>query len=380
MTPRRKRIILISIIVVLLVAPMLVRAMMYTVDERELAVILQFGDPVESRSEPGLYFNMPFVQEVRRLPKTYQFWSGATEVLVDLPTADDMKVEVTPWAVWRITDPKKFVQVLRTVEKGEMRIKQIVRNTVRDVITSHDLVEAVRDSSHLTEIYQEEEPKTSPPVGQAEIPSSVISPDLAAAAEQGSERPVPILLGRTKIVEEIKALVQEKLEKLVQEKLAEGAPDGEAEPEGGVIELVDLGIARIDFVPTVREAAFNRQIASMQKIAAGNVAQGEKRRDEMIFQAEAQAEEIRGQGEKDALKTRGDVDAEITRKFALAIREAGEFYRFTRALEAYKKATASRTHLILTTDSEFFRFLQSSGTGETVPVRPVRPGTGLGTP
>ncbi len=376
MTIKRQRIILISIVAVLLVAPMLGRALMYTVDERELAVVLQFGDPVASRSDPGLYFKTPFVQEVRRLPKTYQFWSGEAEVLANLSTNDNMKVEVTPWAVWRITEPEEFVRVLRTVENGEKRIKEFVRSAVRDVIASHDLVEAVRSTNHLTEEYDEKKKVADglPRGPSIDVPNSVVSPDPALFGEQRSEKPVPIQLGRPAIVAKIKELVQEKLA----EEVAAGA---EGEISGGRgIELVDLGIARIEFVPTVRDAAFERQIASMQAIAKANVAQGELRRDEMIFQAEAQAEEIRGQGQEEALKTRGDVDAEITRKFAAAIREAGEFYRFSRALEAYKEATASRTHLILTTDSEFFKLLETSGTGDAVPVTPVRPGTGLGNP
>jgi len=371
MTTMRKRIILISIIVVLLVGPMLGRAMMYTVDERELAVVLQFGGPVASRSDPGLYFKTPFVQEVRRLPKTYQFWSGETEVLADLSTDDQMKVEVTPWAVWRITEPEEFVRVLRTVENGEKRIKEFVRSAVRDVVASHDLVEAVRSTNHLTEEYEKKKKIADRFLRDQsiDVPNSVVSPDPASVDEQRSEKPVPIQLGRPAIVAKIKKLVQEKLA----EEVAAGA---EGEIFGGRgIELVDLGIARIDFVSRVRDAAFERQIASMQAIAKANVAQGELRRDEMIFQAEAQAEEILGRGQEAANKTRGDVDAEITRKFAVAIRDAGEFYRFIRSLEAYKKATASRTHLILTTDSEFFKFLQSSG--EAVP---VERGAGVGDP
>ena len=54
-----------------------------------------------------------------RLPKTYQFWIGnENEILVDLPTADGKKIDVTPWAAWRITDPIRFLEVLRTVENA----------------------------------------------------------------------------------------------------------------------------------------------------------------------------------------------------------------------------------------------------------------------
>ncbi|MBA4015751.1 MAG: hypothetical protein C0483_01040 [Pirellula sp.] len=62
-----------------------------------MAVILQFGEPVESRTEPGLYFKLPLIQEVRRLPKTLQVWHGSKpqEQLVDVPTKDGKKIEIT---------------------------------------------------------------------------------------------------------------------------------------------------------------------------------------------------------------------------------------------------------------------------------------------
>ena len=125
------------------------RTVCYTVSERELAVLLQFGQPVASRTEPGLYFKLPFIQEVLRLPKTLQVWHGTrqSEKLVDVPTADGKKVEVTVWAVWRITDPVQFVRTLRTVPNAESRVKEFVRSTARDTITTHNLAEIVRSTN-----------------------------------------------------------------------------------------------------------------------------------------------------------------------------------------------------------------------------------------
>src|SRR5205823_12862430 len=106
--------------------------------ELELAVLLQFGQPVASRTEPGLSLKLPLVQEVLRLPKTLQVWHGTVqgERLVDVPTADGKKVEVTVWAVWRITDPVQFVRTLRTVPNAESGVKEFVRSTARDTITT----------------------------------------------------------------------------------------------------------------------------------------------------------------------------------------------------------------------------------------------------
>ena len=118
----RRQITAILVGLALVLAVPLAESVFYTVNERELAVLLQFGQPVASRTKPGLYFKLPLIQEVMRLPKTLQVWHGTSqdEKLVDVPTADGKKVEVTVWAVWRITDPAQFVRTL--AHRAERRV------------------------------------------------------------------------------------------------------------------------------------------------------------------------------------------------------------------------------------------------------------------
>ena len=143
-----RRAMLILLVAALLLAWPLGRSMMFVLDPREQAVVLQFGKPVRTRQEPGLYFKIPLIEEVRRLPRTYQFWVGTRgEILENVQTKDGKKVEVTPWAIWRITDPEIFIQKLQTVPAGAARVKTFVRGPMRDVITSNDLAEVVRDDT-----------------------------------------------------------------------------------------------------------------------------------------------------------------------------------------------------------------------------------------
>src|SRR4029077_11125339 len=78
-----------------------------------------------------------------------QVWHGTrqSEKLVDVPTADGKKVEVTVWAVWKITHPVQFVATLRTVSNAESRVKEFVRSMARDTITTHNLAEIVRSTN-----------------------------------------------------------------------------------------------------------------------------------------------------------------------------------------------------------------------------------------
>lgn len=342
-----RRLILVAVIVFIAI-PFLMSAL-YTVSERELAVVVQFGQPVASRTEPGLYFKIPMVQDVVRLPKTLQFWSGVDDRLVDLPTADGKKIEVTPWAVWRISDPKQFVQVLRTVPNAEARVQTIVRSSVRDVVTSHDLAELVRSSNReLTYSFQQEAFETG---GEA-----ITELDETNATPQAPEAKERIQFGREKLVSEMHQLVKSRLNQ---------SEDGEAGGRG--IELVDVGISRIDFVEQVRKAAFDRLIAFMESIAARYLNEGERRKQEILNRTQAEVQKIEGEGKEESSRIRGRVDAEVIELYANAISQTGDFYNFIRTLEAYKASLTTGSNLILTTDSEFLRLLKQAGTADAAP-------------
>lgn len=308
-------------------------SMLYTVSEREQVVVLEFGKVVASRRQPGLYFKVPLVQEVRRLPRTLQFWDGSSpaDLLTDVPTADGFKIEVSVWALWRIVDPEQFVQTLRSVPNAELRVKDFVRSAARNVITAHELGELVRS--------------TDRPLVDAFARDVQIGLD-ADEPVPGPPRAAAVRLGRAKLVEKIREEVQRGLRG--------GSRGGE---QGRGIELVDVGIARIDFVPDVREQAFNKQIAFMESLAARYVNEGELRKREILNRTQADVQKIEGEGAREAAILRGRVDAEVTTKYAEAIRQVGEFYNFVRTLEAYESVLGGRTRLILTTDSPLLRLL-----------------------
>jgi modulator of FtsH protease HflC len=351
----RSRIAALLVGIALVLAIPLGQSMLYTVSERELAVLLQFGEPVASRTEPGLYFKFPLIQEVLRLPKTLQVWhgTGPAEKLVDVPTADGKKVEVTVWAVWRITDPAQFVQTLREVRNGESRVKEFVRSTARDTITTHNLAEIVRSSNrkmtYTLGLPPEILAKAGGPAsktGESEQEQTILDFVVPPEAKES------ITKGRLKITSQIKDDAQRALAQ-------DGQRHGQGRTKGRGIELVDVGLSRIEFVPQVREAAFDRAISLMESIAVKATSEGEQRKKEIINKAQADSKKIEGEGKQEASILKGRVDAEIIDAYAKAIREAGEFYNFTRTLDVYKEALKGSTRLILTTDSELLRMIKT---------------------
>ena len=335
-----KRVLLGVLIVALLLIVPLGRGVMFIVNERELAVVRQFGDPVRSCTEPGLYFKVPFVQEVHRLPKTYQFWTLAGVNIPSSPTADGKKLEITPWAIWKITDPVRFIEVLRTTKNAEVTVKDAVRSAVRDVITVNKLVDAVRSSARKLDYPVL---RSLGPEGLKDVLSDEQIPTDTSLL--GTDERVGV--GREKIVAEIKEKARRRLAETEQ---------GEAFNRG--IELVDVGISKIEFVEKVRAAAFDRLIAFYESIASKYDNEGKRTKQEILNQTEAEVQKTLGQGKQEANTIRGNVDAEIIDAYAKAIKETGGFYNFIRTLEAYKESLGANTRLILTTDSELLRLLQ----------------------
>ena len=161
--------------------------------------------------------------------------------------------------------------------------------------------------------------------------------------------------GREKILAQIEAEAQKRLG------AGEADAAGVAGEGGRGIELIDVGIAQIEFVPAVREVAFDRLIAFMESIASYYSSEGERMKQEILNRTSADVQRIEGEGTRRANELRGQADAEVIRSYADAITKAGEFYTFLRSLEAYKAAFGANTRLVLTTDSEFLRLLKDAG-------------------
>lgn len=351
---------IVRVLAVLAILLIFVPFWLFTVSEREMAVVLRFGNPVREFTEPGVRFRIPFVETVRMLPKTQQFWGDRREFeLPDLPTRDDKKIELIPWAVWRIKEPTDFVQRLRTIPAAEQRVAQITRSAIRDVLTKYDLAEIVRSTDRKI-------PSSSDYSMSADELQSVIGdPELASelSAQQSGENVGRIRVGRPEILEIIK---QEAIKRLSRQ--SEGA-----EAMGRGIELVDLGISQVDFVASVRAKTFDRWIAERESVSARNINEGERLKAKIVNEAKAEVARIEGEGQKIANTTRGEVDAWAIQEYAKVIEEVGEFYTFVRTLEAYENSIGKDSRMILTTDSDFLKMLKMTQAPPTQ-TKAVNPG------
>ncbi|MBR6113891.1 MAG: protease modulator HflC [Oscillospiraceae bacterium] len=131
--PRRtvRRIVLIVVLVLLAI---LAESAFFVVRRNEYGIVRQFGAVVDVKDEPGIYLKIPFVQQTSTLPNTV--------LLYDLPVSDMISADKTTliadcFAIWRIDDPRLFIETLSgSVPNAESRINANVYNSLKTVISS----------------------------------------------------------------------------------------------------------------------------------------------------------------------------------------------------------------------------------------------------
>jgi len=109
----------------------------FTVDQRQQALITQFGDPVRIVKEPGLAFKTPFVQTVIFFDKRILELSAPPEEVI---ASDRRRIVVDAFARYRISDPLRFHQSVRIESVARQRLSSILSSSLRGVLGQKALV------------------------------------------------------------------------------------------------------------------------------------------------------------------------------------------------------------------------------------------------
>ncbi|SMF48405.1 protease FtsH subunit HflC [Alteromonadaceae bacterium Bs31] len=309
----------VAIVILLLVAIVVAKESLYTVGEVEQVIITQFGKPVgEPVVDAGLNVKMPFIQEVNAIDKRVLEWDGEPS---DMPTKDKLYISVDLFARWRITDPLQYFLRLRDERSAQSRLDDILGSETRNAVAKHELIEIIRTSQNRE------------PLREGML--SGVEGDLKVGDL------VPIHKGRKLVEKEIFVAAAEKVQVFG-------------------IELLDIRFKRINYNESVRPKIYERMISERRQIAErflsegnGEAARirGDRVRDLNKIQSEAyrQVEEIRGMA-----------DAKATEIYAQAYNQSPEsvsLYEFTRTMQSYSTIISKNTTLVLSTDSDLFKFL-----------------------
>jgi len=309
---RTKRIVTLTIIIIALL--IVLGSSLYTVKETEQVVITQFGRPVGSPvTKAGLHFKVPFIQMANYFEKRLLEWDGSPN---QVPTSDKKYIWVDCFARWNIVDPLRFMQSVSTEAEAHARLDNIVDAAIRDLITKNLLIEVVRSSNREMELSEEEK-------------------ELLAIEEAA----VQISLGREEITREILKQASVMV------------------PQYG-IEMVDVRIKRINYVEEVRLKVYERMISERQRIAARYRSEGQGKRAEIEGEKEKELQRITSEAYRTAQEIIGKADGEAVRIYANAYNRDPEFYSFLRTLESYRATMDNNSWILLTTESEYLKYLK----------------------
>ena len=306
---KSKAIILIVAVVVILIG----FASAYIVDETEQVVVTQFGKVVgKTKTEPGLYFKVPFIQNTTYFPKNLLEWDGDPG---QIPTLDKTYIWVDTFARWRIVDAIKFFQTVNNTTSAQGRLDDIIDPAVRNLITENKLIETVRKSNRELDLFE---------IGLEDIKERVS---------------YVIKTGREEITNMILKQAQPKLSKFG-------------------IEVVDVKIKRINYVEQVRNSVYGRMIAERKQIAEKFRSEGKGEARKILGEKERDLKKITSEAYRKAQVIKGKADAESTKLYAESFGVDSEFYSFTKTLEIYNEALDKETSMVLSTDSDLFKYLK----------------------
>ena len=290
----------------------------FIINEAEQAVVTQFGKPVgEPIIDAGMKFKIPFIQKVIRFEKRILEWDGAAN---EIPTKDDKYIFIDTFARWKISDPLTFYKAAKNERNAQSRLDDVIDGIVRDEISNRDMEEIIRSTGRSMETYDD-----NPIIGN--------------------------IGARQEIIHNILVNVTSKLSDL---KMG--------------IEVLDVQIKRIDYNKQVQSKLFNRMISEQNMIAEEYRGQGQGRKQSRLGEQIRDEKKILSEAYMESQKIRGDADAYAIKKYSDAYeqrdennkinKDAIEFYEFIKSLDAYEEVFDSSSRLILSTDSEFFKYLK----------------------
>jgi len=302
-------------IILLIAATVMVYDSAFTVSETEQVVITQFGRIVgDSIRDPGLKFKLPFIQKTHVFNKNILEWDGEPG---QIPTLDKTFIWVDAFARWRIVDPVKFFQTVNNRLNAVSRLNDIIDPAVRNFITSHKLIDAVRKSNRELDTAE---------VGLEDL-------------EKKPQSHYGITIGREKITQGILEQAQPKVDQFG-------------------IELVDVKIKGINYVEEVRKSVYDRMIAERKQIAEKFRSEGKGEAQKVLGQKDKELQQITSEAYRIAQELKGKADAEATQIYAAAYGLDPEFYSFLQTLDVYSDSLDKSSSVLLSTDSELMKYFK----------------------
>ncbi|MEO6289480.1 MAG: protease modulator HflC [Ginsengibacter sp.] len=310
----KKKIILLIILGIILVIA--VSQSTYIVNEKEQVVITQFGKPVGNAIvESGIQFKIPFIQTPNYFDKRYLEWDGDPN---QVPTKDKKFIYVDTYARWQITDPLQFYKRLTNERGAQSRLDDILDGETRDYIANHNIEETVRTSNR--------DPVTTD-----------------SLSEPLTDTLIRIDVGR----EQIQNLILKSANKRTSDL--------------GIV-ILDFRFKRLNYVGEVQDQVYKRMTSERFRIADKFRSEGQGEASRINGEKERELKSIQSEAFKLAEEVKGKADAQAASVYASAYNKTPQsrnLYAFLKSMESFEKTFDEKTSIIISTDSEFYKYLKS---------------------
>ncbi len=281
------------IIAILLLAGLVLRSSVFTVDETQYAIVTTFGKPGAPITEPGFQWKLPApAQTVLRFDKRLQVFDPRPSENL---TLDRKNLVVDSFACWRIADAHRFLVKVGTAAGAENSLAMLVASELSAELGKHEL-------SDLVSVNEDE-------VKLTEIMDAVTARCRDAALEDYG------------------------------------------------IEVVDVRIKRINLPYENKEAVYERMRAERDQKAKEYRAAGEEQATIIRAKTESEKRAILSEAYKEAQRIKGEGDAQAIEIQSRAFSQDPEFYKFMRTLSSYEKVLGTNTTMVMSSQAEFLRLL-----------------------
>ncbi len=321
-----KKLITTLVVIVVFIAIFILLGPFYILPEGQQSVITRFGKIVNYEQNAGLKFKMPLIDNVVIYPKKILSWDGEAQ---RIPTKENQFIWVDTTARWRIDDPAKFYETVNTVNNGIFRLNDILDSSIRTIISENYLNEAVRNSNQINDITVVEDPVQN--VGNSEDEETLRN------------------LTATQAKQEVINIGRDGLSNMMFDQAKQFT-------EAFGIELIDIIIRQIRYSDDLTESVYQRMIKERNQIAEAYRSYGRGQLAQWQGKTENEQKQIISQAYAESEKIKGVADATAAKTYSDAYEADPDFFKLWRTLESYRK-TIPGLNKILSTDMEYFNLL-----------------------
>lgn len=326
MTKSMKKFIGYFTAIVILLILFLFTGPFYIINEGEQVAVTRFGSIVDSHTEAGLYFKIPFLDKITKYPKLILSLDGDEQ---RIPTKEYQYIIVDTTARWKITDPVKFYQNFITLDNAYNKLSDIIDSSTRTVITRNRLSEIVRSSNIINTVKTNNE----------EIDEDEDTKEIDSLVNANTQNEI-VLKGRNALCKEMTLEAKKQIS------------------EFG-IELIDIVPRQVKYSDELTDSVYSRMIKERNQVAQAYRSLGEARKAKWLGKLENDKSKILSEAYSKSEEIKGNGDAQAAKIYAEAYNKDPDFYTFWKSMESYKQ-NLKNYPATFSTNMDYFKYLYNS--------------------